>query len=385
MLINSQRHSVHKAFLYFFQGICYESSGIAAHDYSSTKLPLLHDAEGCFALALQVLPQPYVSTEFGQPYTPQDSPEYDVSDILHQYDSSGCSSPDSPCPVCVDEPPVRSDSVSSLYSDLHQPFSPVSDVPNLDDCSSREDADYDLESPPLTPITDGSTQRRLKSKARLSQSLSSQHILAEELIPSPLTRVERSAQTTTSLPAFRPLPPLPFNHKPTFLLRGGRQVLVPARQSAIQTLAAKFESNIPMTPPSPVTPRFDQIRRAFSPISTNQHLDSYLGSTSLTRYNEYLSSFRDQLIRHTKSIREYTDRAIEIQQQHKEKRLSRMASFWSFKPTDQSPESDPMIVARKERIVQLKAKGWVVRKERHGWKGQAYYDRLRQQAEADLY
>ncbi|KAL2840680.1 hypothetical protein BJY01DRAFT_249900 [Aspergillus pseudoustus] len=49
-------HPVYKVYLYFYAAICYEAMGRYAHDYSRTKIPLLHSALDCFVTCLAVLP-----------------------------------------------------------------------------------------------------------------------------------------------------------------------------------------------------------------------------------------------------------------------------------------------------------------------------------------
>lgn len=122
----------------------------------------------------------------------------------------------------------------------------------------------------LTPDQDHIIQTH---KKRLSRTLSSQHVLAEALIPSPLfsrglssKKESQSHSLTQSLPVIpvplpqvalsrplpptptsRPLPNLPFNHNPRFIRKGKRFVVVPRRKTALSTLISRWEGRVPFS------------------------------------------------------------------------------------------------------------------------------------------
>lgn len=142
--------------------------------------------------------------------------------------------------------------------------------------------------------------KKASVKARLSRSLSSQHALADELVPSPLfnrtlgskkqIEIHEDADATPlplvslskPLPPvpidLRPLPLLPFNTNAEFVLKGKRLIVVP-RKTALATLISKFEPHNPFDSPStivsgplslthtaktPVTERFRNISAVFA-------------------------------------------------------------------------------------------------------------------------
>jgi hypothetical protein len=273
-------------------------------------------------------------------------------------------------------------------------------------------------------------------RTRLSRVLSSPRTLEEELVPSPLfSRGAKPAQlpsppaSTSNVALSRPLPPLPFNHNAaSFIVSGNRVIQDPSilRKTAVQTLIARFEGipPLPRTPlsaarysydvitPGIATPRFRMIRDAFSPDPDNPDLDTYLSSTTATlaaeiaRYTEHLSDFRTHLEDHIA----YIDAQSAATQKLQEERLAaksltstkRFASYWSFpspsSTTQAAVESgldifgDPFSEdhqnrktnARSERVAKLKAEGWVVTKEKHGYKGLEFYDKFCRGVEADL-
>ncbi|KAK4936176.1 hypothetical protein LTR10_022877 [Elasticomyces elasticus] len=180
------------------------------------------------------------------------------------------------------------------------------------------------------------------------------------------------------------------------------------RKTAVQTLIARYEGCLPVlqspveTPtPSPVTPRFRMIHDAFSPDPSNDHLDVYLSSASLTRYNASLSDFASQLRKHICSLDEELDRVRSLQDDRATAKIltnNRLASFWSLSTTSSSTRAarqrehdqddadgeDPVLKAKKERINRLRLAGWNVRKEKHGYKGEEWYNSLRRRLEREL-
>lgn len=168
-------------------------------------------------------------------------------------------------------------------------------APSLIDDESQTD-ETDLQNSGTIGALGTRKTKKAMAKARLSRSLSSQHALAEKLVPSPL--FSRTASTknefqiyedpeVTLLPlvslskplppipnTLRPLPLLPFNTNVEFLLKGKRLVVVPKRKTALATLISKFEPENPFNSPgtivsfthtakTPVTERFENIAAAF--------------------------------------------------------------------------------------------------------------------------
>ena len=157
------------------------------------------------------------------------------------------------------------------------------------------------------------------------------------------------------------------------------------------------------------------IRDTFSPDPRNECLEAYLNTTAsaeLNRYNAHLSDFGVHLRGHITYVEGEVARVQELQAQRNASRAvgskQRFASFWSLElpqspPPANSPcprsrrgvvdvaleegvdgEEDAKVKAQKQRIERLRREGWVVRKERHGFRGGAFYDELCRRVEAEL-
>lgn len=230
-----------------------------------------------------------------------------------------------------------------------------------DEEGSEEDDDPTISQ---TPAPDATTRLEPPMStdsihtSRLSASLSSQHVLCEDLVPSPLfSRLKKMSTVDFEgplQPAPRPLPRTPSLHH-THL------TLLPSRKTAVQTLISKFEGTLPSpnTPSSyttatpavttvthatfktPVTPRFDMIRNAFDQEPNHTHLRAYLTSRSLASYNAHLSSFRAGLDTAIDYVDDLLKQAETIQQKHEQQKHSaaleddtkgmpknRLASLW---------------------------------------------------------
>lgn len=168
-------------------------------------------------------------------------------------------------------------------------------VPNLDSYSPRVPLS-EMSNSEQNRIANISAPKNIASshKSRLSRSLSSQHVLADELVPSPLysrapsSRKEKQASISSTvspmpfvtlskplppIPVNRPLPTLPFNPYPRFMLKGKRIVVVANRKTALSTLIQKFEGRGPFdgspgqgtsyVNPTPITERFKRISAVF--------------------------------------------------------------------------------------------------------------------------
>lgn len=102
------------------------------------------------------------------------------------------------------------------------------------------------------------------------------------------------------------------------------------------------------------------------------------------------ASLRHQLIGHITSVEEAISAAEHVQHHHRLSRahhLARLSSSVSVSSefsSDEKVGNDARSRLRKERIQRLRVNGWKVTKESHGFKGQRYYEQVRQRAEEDL-
>jgi hypothetical protein len=215
--------------------------------------------------------------------------------------------------------------------------------------------------PPETPLTKAMTGLSVPATTsashtnRLSASLSSTHVLCEELVPTPLFKIGKKTAKVSLDDAVQPVRPLPRIPRPFH----NNLSLLPARKTAVQTLISKFEGTIPspassyttatplasagsqITLYTPITPRFQMIHNAFDPYPQQSHLEAYLTSRSLANYNAQLTAFRTCLITASDQVAEWLKTAEHIQQQHEEEKRSvalqasseglptnRLASMW---------------------------------------------------------
>lgn len=302
-----QVHPVHKTFLLFYQAICYESLGHISHNYSSNKIPLFEQARDTFTSASETLPLPFLTTLDGRYDALGSSPVCATSDVLELYKANSPSVYSTPSPVKHTTRRRHSTSVTSpSMTGSTRGVRVAHAVPDFNDYSPRLPIGM---SPSAQQLMQNSTNKddahgvltpkqRAEShhKARLSRSLSSQHALAENLIPSPLfskgpasTKESQSGTSTDTngnlslvtlskplppTPVNRALPALPFNHQPHFVLKGKRFVVVPRRKTALATLISRFERRSPfdsptsrdstgkklvLCEPTPTTERFQRI------------------------------------------------------------------------------------------------------------------------------
>ncbi|EXJ74355.1 uncharacterized protein A1O5_02651 [Cladophialophora psammophila CBS 110553] len=430
--------------------------GLIAHDFSGNKLQFLDSARESFNLALKWLPLPYVSTEGGTYAQREDSP------IAPEFRSPALSVNRTPpasrkwmsAAGWVTETPP-SVSSSSVYSTE----SAISNGRFVQECSasSPQKRTYQTNRAPHAHINsqEGTSECNpsehpatpAPGESRLDRSASSRQALQDDLVPSPLfSRNPKCAcpPRPDSNDNTRPLPPLPFNHKSDFKAQGTRIIQDPLmRKTAVQTLIARFEGVLPLSPSSPLataqpplreqvygleastpspgvtSPRFRMIRDAVSPDPHNEQLEAYLtscASTALTRYNTHLADFCGQLRKHIAYVDGEIGRVQKIQGERSAARAlgpkHRLASFWSIevappsksKPTSGStcagrstnlvgndrghdhgsPVEDPQDKVKKEKIDKLRRQGWKVCKERHGFKGVEFYEDLRRRVEAEL-
>ncbi len=400
---NSQLHPVYEAFQLFHQAICYEALGSAAHSYSRNKIPLLNSAKEKFEAALGALPPPFASGETAQYDTPKSSPldlnfpaakspRHSMSQnstvVTLPAFVDGVSTSD----ACEESPPTAfvpsiqfssrtrtpSEASSHYSSSTSSSVSDVYTVPDFDRYSPRSDFLITSAAIPRTitypdvrkqgEINSGKnhdsgsdtepTPRKPSYRNRLSACLSSTHVLADNLVPSPLfSRTKKTGQIAylasgnndipmgdegacaTAQPP-RPIPHTPYTHRTD-------HTLLPQRRTAVQTLISKFEQTLPFpnTPSSyttathsvsvftpdtqmlitPATARFAAIASIFTTHSLEHQIDirspelrlsEYLSSQSLARYNACLSSFRTSLHASISRIETLIDEGHELQERH---------------------------------------------------------------------
>jgi len=320
-----QVHPVHKTFLLFYQAICYESLGHIAHNYSSNKIPLFEQARDAFTSASETLSLPFLTTLGGQYDALGSSPVCATSDVLALYKADSPSVYSTPSPIKHSTHRRHSTSVTSpSMTGSIRGVRVAHAVPDFNDYSPRLPIGTILSVQQLMQSSTNkddangvlTSEQRAEShhKARLSRSLSSQHALAENLIPSPLfsrgptctkeSQSETSTDTDGSLPLVtlsKPLPPtpvnralpaLPFNHQPHFVLKGKRFVVVPRRKTALATLISRFERRSPFDSPTPrgstgkelvlyeQTPTTERFQRISSTFVEKQNADSSSDSTA---------------------------------------------------------------------------------------------------------
>lgn len=384
-----QTHHLHRTYLYFYQAVCYESLGHIAHDYSGNKVPLLEQARDAFISANDLLPLPFLTSSDGLYEAPPLSPTCSILSAKDPFqdESQGSNSllsgPDVvECDHGFAATPLRPKSTDQVLT----PYS----GPKFENYSPRQ---------PLGQQTSGEanikvevrTQQHEPSnhKARLSRSLSSQHALAEHLVPSPLftqdlscereSRCQLASSTDTlplailnkplpTTPVNRPLPRLPFYQNLKFVSKGERLVIVPRRKTALTTLTAKFENRpvsalySPTQPTdqenysvenTPTTQRFDYISTTFLEKENKENIppscltlkhNSYevkIGlPTHLELYNDFLASFRTSLLRHISAV---TARIIQVRntqlahEADKRRSFAKMHSSASAIPVASSP------------------------------------------------
>ncbi len=217
-LMQPKIHALHKAFLWFYHAVCYESMGLISHDCSVNKIRFLASAQESFKSARGCLPLPYVSSEHGHYCQSELSPQYGAIDSSPT-PSTIESFYASPTPKTATSNVAQSESACSFAFTVTpiQTFRSNTSFPAVSQDGSNVPAEGGAEAKveyasqhPTVP------DNHSTHKDRLSQSLSRTHALADDLVPSPLfSRTRKHAQVTQpdQLTATRPLPPLPFDHK----------------------------------------------------------------------------------------------------------------------------------------------------------------------------
>lgn len=381
-----QLHSTHKSFLHFHQAIAYESLGQSAHVYSRNKITFLERAKDKFTEALDLLPQPFTVNEAGCGSTTQPSPPVfsTPTEVQDRYRES---------PESIVTPSIQVSShartasdASSQYSTSDSSVSETYTVPDFDKYSPRPDvlapsralprtvtfpdvqkveifADTDDQQPDdLLP-----TPEQIQQKTRLIACLSSTHVLAADLVPSPLfsrtkkiariafppgiepVSTERDDKLEITKQPPRPLPRTPFTHR-------DHLTIIPSRCTAVQTLITRFENKLPSpaTPSSyttasvpssafiplahqianrtPTTARFAKIASIFQDSKTQARnlaaeVNASLSSHALSRYNTCLADFRTCLHTSVTRVDELIDSARDIQERRLQEKRDRYGAI----------------------------------------------------------
>jgi hypothetical protein len=280
-------------------------------------------------------------------------------------------------------PKTSSDPYDSSSADSDSTVGTPSKIPTA--CRSRS---FNSPGSPLaakTPLTRAVDSLRVAPNPssvytnRLSASLSSQHVLCEELVPSPLFNsiAKRGKKLSKIMIEDDTRPALPATRTP--YLANSRLSLVATRKTAVQALISKFEGAIPSpgssyitaTPPlsdnspltlnTPITPRFQLIYAAFAPDPIQLHLEAYLTSRSLAAYNARLTIFRTCLRDAASQLLDMLQAAETVQIQHEQEKQAaalrpvsqglpsnRLASMWLLS-TPSRPSSAPAAARRLRR------------------------------------
>ncbi len=231
-------------------------------------------------------------------------------------------------------------------------------VPDFNTYSARQ---------PLTELT-SSNVSRIKTSSR-AENRQQVDLDQNDLIPKPLFIKKRESDVKKPA-AGRPLAPRPVPSP-----AHGQHKTAPRLPHHDNLTNASYSTS----PPEPWP-----ILQTQPPVPTHNP-----SSPPLDDYTTHLLTFRYLLTKHLASITASITTTTNLQQQHRLHHQSkRVASFWSFNPVldggAREEEEDAKAQEKKERIERLRASGWRVNKERHGWKGEAYYEDLRAGALADL-
>lgn len=350
---------------------------MAAHNFSSKKLSFLNHARDAFSAALLALPQPYALEE-AQNYrdVPRIAPRKPHTDhIASQTEQEGDAAqlpeldrfPSSCQPSDVKN--SFHDRCDSGYHSASESSLVNSDIfPDYNKYPARQPLTGSI-SHIVSRINSGSQARDFKQGDRQET----------DLMPKPLFIKKRTSElikssTPRQLPDIS-IPPLRLGQRKTATHPPHNE------KSAIST------HNMSPILPSTKSQKLQQ------PNLTQPLL--YFPTP--TQRNTNLTTFRTQLSKHLTSINAAIATTTLLQQRHRLNQSKRLASFWSFKPVlsyggadngeeeeEEEEEGDAKVQERKERMKRLRASGWRVDKERYGWKGEGYYEELREAALADL-
>lgn len=429
--LDHQLHPFHRTFFHFYRAICFESLGLAAHKFSKSKLAFFHASKAAFLLALESLTlPPVVTVDEGSKIT---------EDLEAQQDSPSNYSPteSNPATPAVDSPtPCRA--IPLLPEDMR------ADADSDVGLKSETDNDPDFNKYPwsLRKALDRTSSSQVPTarmnsnlKARLSESLSNEHIIDEALVPSPLfTRTTGGSSGRHNDITSRPLPELPFHHNATFIHKRNRIVqnlgVGNPRPLVGHTIIAD-ESYC--TPPSHFTPRYNYIHDTFEPKtspSTGSDLGAYLSSDFCSKrtwakpsqvtvstssvhaqcdnLQHTIMALRSRILAvHLPSLAQFIHEAEATQLSHYSREVPSYLLPKPISPTgcvmagasshhDHSPAQSYRTNVRSRqirrnrhqddggagtetedkqvRIARLRESGWAVRKEKHGFEGRGYYE-----------
>ncbi|KAK2813194.1 hypothetical protein FQN50_000872 [Emmonsiellopsis sp. PD_5] len=409
--IDDQLHAIHKAFLYYYSAISYEALGRGAHNYSSNKLPLLNLARDNFiackaSLAAALAPAPPV--EKRQPRHQRSQNNINRS---HPHEHAELTDKRKTYPTTTSTAKRRRDTPILIENTANH-------------------AAYTLKAP--APAQQHNTPTPTAPRQENGQTQK------PKLMPSPL-RIRKVyndqgqsmfAYDPPSLPPTRPLPQLPSE---------GPQRPLPALPKLFPPSNPPHpEEAVLQKPPIP-PPFFRHSILAFSPFPATGGPGN--NNTNLpTTLHPLLTSLSTQLEANITTIATLIAKAHEIQRAHNaSKKNYRLASFWSFtphytandndndnvdeynyyssqnnlidnlattttttnydthnnnndnhhnKPTPSNPYPSTSEESRPQRIARLKADGWRgvgIKSRERGWKGAEHYERVCNEALAELY
>ncbi|RMZ84515.1 hypothetical protein DV737_g1120, partial [Chaetothyriales sp. CBS 132003] len=447
-----QLHPIHIAFLLFQQAVSYEAMGLAAHKYSRNRIPFFELAEEKFTSILQLLDQ---SMQTDSTLLLSEG-EKSAAGLLNNSDMPFAPFPGDAfanTPTCLIEAPT-----SDVFTDSGSVYSFHSEqAPDFGKCSARPNGvarlgciprtvtfpDVDKQYQDLGSDTDTRTNDYDKSDTeddrqhvlRLTASLSSTHILADNLVPLPLfkSRAKKAATIpfsrsttgttdaeTVSTPQRRPLPhpqghasqtpnagallPSPLPHTP--LLPSPLQHTPLSCYYTDASIPSSAASTIrPDSFATPITPRFALIHSIFSHphpqpvLPFNSHPSSPL-SHDLSRYNAALSAFLTTVHTAISTTRCAITSTQELQDEHAAAKRraflanssdagKRMASYWDRATRQEvdnhgDEEDEAAKKQKQERIEKLRCGEWRVNKEKFGWKGSVYYDTLIREIDIEM-
>jgi hypothetical protein len=314
------------------------------------------------------------------------------------------------CAVSFGEETPVSAAINSLQADMSNNSSPTKSLSASQ--SSRQMLREELEPAPL-----------FNKSLKLPKVMSETSALQSD-IPRPLPRTPRAQFALNDIQSARK------TAVQTLISKFEGTLPSPDTPSSWTTATPPATMSTQAFAPTPITPRFDMIRSAFEPHQTQNRLQAYLTSRSLAQYNNSLAGFRTCLRSAVEAVEEAIEAAQEVQQKREdEKRASniyvandslpknRLASMWLLSTPGRKPRSagtkaagtaSPMTTAdrsersrggkampvrnqvqesvekRAERLERLRLKGFKVRKESHGWKGEEHYECFRRRVEMDL-
>ncbi|RJE22463.1 hypothetical protein PHISCL_05195 [Aspergillus sclerotialis] len=345
-----QINPVYETYLCFYNAICNESLGRAAHDFSKNKLPLLHCAldsyVACNAVLPSIIPIP------GSVDDPNPSP---VS-------LGGFSS--------VSDTSEASSTEDSILSSITRIIDSSIELPDDDDpfVSDNEGGNTTLAF--KLPLDDTEKAHLMPSPLQIRKPSSEFSSVAPSLIETEQTRTVVAGGSKPTR-ARRP-PPLPIK-------------IVPATETKAHTPQPSATNSKEF---SSMMPRTDV------PISRPGQIEHVTASParlqSIMRYNSSIRLLRSQIGSSIADINSLIDEVTEIQHTRRiSKTIRRSGSFWSFSPikdpTHRENNSPRNAVGsgrvgpketKEHRIARLRAEGWntVGLKSRvRGWKGSEYY------------